>query len=95
MEIKIERSKILKGLSLVQSIVERKTTMPILANVLLEAKNKALSITATDLEVGVNGTYSTDVISDGKVAVHARSMYEIIKELPEEVIHISLKMEIG
>ena len=90
MEIKITRAEILKGLGLVQSIVERKTTMPILANVLLEAKGKNLSITATDLEVGINGTYATDVISEGKVAVHARSVYDIVKELPEDRVHIKV-----
>lgn len=91
MEIKISRTEILKGLGLVQSIVERKTTMPILANVLLEAKGKNLLITATDLEVGINGTYVTDVLSEGKVAVHARSMYDIVKELPEDQVHIKVK----
>jgi len=90
MEIKIARSEILKGLGLVQSIVERKTTMPILANVLLEAKNRSLSITATDLEVGINGTYVTDVLSDGKVAIHARSVYDIVKELPEDTVHLKV-----
>jgi DNA polymerase-3 subunit beta len=90
MEIKISRSEILKGLGFVQSVVERKTTMPILANVLLEAKNKKLSVTATDLEVGLHGTYDAEVISSGKVAVHARSMYDIVKELPEDLIHIKV-----
>lgn len=90
MELKIKRSEILKGLGLVQSIVERKTTMPILANVLLEAKKKILSITATDLEVGLNGTFLTDVISEGKLVVHARSVYDIVKELPDELIHFKV-----
>jgi len=91
MEIKIPRSEILKGLSLVQSIVERKTTMPILANVLLDASKKNLSITATDLEVGVNCSYPADVLSEGKVTVHAKSLYDIVKELPEDTIHFTVK----
>jgi DNA polymerase III subunit beta len=90
MEIKILRSEILRGLSLVQSIVERKTTMPILANVLLETRGKTLSITATDLEVGINSSYNAEVVSAGKVAIHARSVYDIIKELPEENVHIKV-----
>jgi DNA polymerase-3 subunit beta len=91
MEIKIPRTEILKGLSLVQSIVERKTTMPILANVLFEAKKKQLSITATDLEVGINCSYPADVLTEGKVTVHAKSLYDIVKELPDDTVHFKMK----
>ncbi len=91
MEIKIARSEILKGLTLVQSIVERKSTMPILANVLLEAGEKKLSITATDLEVGVNCSYQADVLTPGKVTVHAKSLYDIVKELPDDNVHFKMK----
>ncbi|MFH0800659.1 MAG: DNA polymerase III subunit beta [Pseudomonadota bacterium] len=91
MEIKIARGELLKGLGLVQGIVERKTTMPILVNVLLEATAKKLSITATDLEVGINCTYPADVIANGKVAVHARSIYDIARELPDDTVHIAVK----
>jgi DNA polymerase-3 subunit beta len=88
MEIKITRAEFLDGLSLVQGIVEKRSTMPILANVLLEARGKGVNIAATDLEVGVISQLSADVIEDGKVAVHARGLYDIVKELPEEIIHI-------
>ncbi len=91
MEIKIGRSELLKGLGVVQSIVERKSTMPILANVLFAATKKTLSITATDLEVGVNATYPADVLADGKVTIHARSIYDIVRELPEDTVHIKVK----
>ncbi|MFA5812348.1 MAG: DNA polymerase III subunit beta [bacterium] len=91
MEIKVARTELQKGLALVQSIVERKTTMPILANVLLSAEKKALSITATDLEVGVNGTYAADVLSEGKITLHAKSLYDIVKELPDDTIHVKVK----
>lgn len=90
MEIKISKSEFSKGLSLVQGIVERKTTMPILANVLLEAKGRGLIITATDLEVGVTSTMPADIVKEGRVAVHARGLYDIVRELPEEPIHLSV-----
>lgn len=90
MEIKIARSELVKGLGLVQSIVERKSTMPILANVLIEASKKSLALTATDLEVGINATYTADVLSEGKVTVHARSIYDIVRELPEDTVHIKV-----
>ena len=90
MEIKISRNELSKGLSLVQGIVERKTTMPILANVLLEAKGRGLIITATDLEVGVTSTMPAEVVKEGRVAVHARGLYDIVKELPDEPIHLNV-----
>jgi len=90
MEIKISRNEFLKGLSLVQGIVERKTTMPILANVLLEGKGRGLILTATDLEVGVTSTLPAEVVKEGKIAVHARGLYDIVRELPEEPIHLTV-----
>lgn len=90
MEIKIIRSELLNGLGLMQSVVERRSTMPILANVLLFADEKRLSITATDLEVGINSNHPADVISKGKVAIHARSIYDIVRELPDDKVHITV-----
>lgn len=88
MEIKINRANFLKGLQLTQGVVERKTTMPILSNVLLEATKKGLTFTATDLEVGVTGTYDADVLSEGRLTVHARGLYDVVKELPDETVHL-------
>jgi len=91
MEIKLARSEILKGLGLVQGIVERKTTMPILANVLLQAQKKSLSLTATDLEVGMRVPLAAEVLSEGRVTVHARSIYDLARELPEDMVHIKVE----
>lgn len=91
MEIKIKREELQAGLGLVQSIVERKTTMPILANVLISAEKKSLSITATDLEVGINSSYQAEVISPGKITVHAKSLYDIVRELPNDTVNITVK----
>lgn len=82
MEIKIERDVLSQGLSSVQNVVDRKTTMPILSNVLCEAKNHALHFSATDLEVGVLNTVSCDVLNPGKITLPARSLYDIVKQLP-------------
>lgn len=90
MKIKIARHEFLKGLSLIQGIVERKTTMPILSNVLLSAKDKNLSVTATDLEVGVNCVYPANVEKEGVVTVHARNFYDIVRELPDDNVSISV-----
>ncbi|MBI4126432.1 MAG: DNA polymerase III subunit beta [Deltaproteobacteria bacterium] len=82
---------LLRELQLVQSIVERKTTMPILSNVLFEAKGKYLTTTATDLEVGVTSNVSASVLRPGRVTVHARGFYDVVRELPEEMVHVNVK----
>lgn len=91
MEVKIKKEDLQKVLFLTQNVVtEKKTTMPILANVLLETKNKGLGINATDLEVGVSIDCPAEVIRPGRITVFASGLYDIIKELPNELVHISL-----
>ncbi len=88
MEIKIERNILNDGLAWVQSVVDRKTTMPILSNVHLEAKGGTITLTATDLEVGVIGTIKAEIIQPGKITVPARGLYEIVKELPNQIVQL-------
>lgn len=86
MEIKIKKEFLYESLSWVQSVVDRKTTMPILSNVLMEAKGSSLTLTATDLEVGVIGNINVEIIQPGKVAVPAKGLYDIVKELENGLI---------
>jgi DNA polymerase-3 subunit beta len=86
MEFRIARDTFSKALQRVQGIVETRKTMPILSNVLIEAADDRIAITATDLEVGMKSTYPADVKKDGKITVSAKKLYEIIRELPEEEI---------
>ena len=79
MEFKIEKEQFLKSLQKIQGIVEKRTSMPILSNVLLEATETSLLVTATDLEVGMKSSYSAEVISPGKITVSAKKLYEIVK----------------
>ena len=88
MRIKIERDEFLKGLHRVQGIVERRQTMPILANILLSTKDNKVEISATDLEVGIKETRRAEVVEEGSVIVNAKKIYEIVRELPEESIEI-------
>lgn len=88
MEIKIPRSELLKGLSLVQGVVEKKSTMPILSNILFEATPGGLTLTATDLEVGVINVLPAEVLTEGKVAIHARGIYDIVRELSDSMVHL-------
>ncbi|GFO56790.1 DNA polymerase III subunit beta [Geomonas sp. Red276] len=91
MEFRISKEIFLKALQRIQGIVEKRNTMPILSNALLEVHNDLLYITATDLEVGMKSSYPTTVIREGKITVSAKKLYEIVKEMPDEEIHFSTK----
>ena len=86
MNFKIDRDTFLKALQKVQGIVEKRTSMPILSNILIEAQGDTLEILATDLEVGLKGTYPAKVETDGRITVGAKKLYEIVKELPNQEI---------
>src|SRR5438045_5072199 len=88
MEIKEKRDDHLATLYWTQSIVERRYTMPILANVLIEANKSSVRVTATDLEVGVRGEIEGEVAKEGTVTVNAKKIYEIIREVPNEQVRL-------
>jgi DNA polymerase III subunit beta len=88
MEIKAKRGDLLATLYWVQSIVERRNTMPILANALLDAQPARIQLTATDLEVGVRGIVDGEVVKPGALTVNAKKLYEIIREIPAEQVHL-------
>ena len=92
MKLSIEKNELQRGLGRIQSIVEKRNTMPILANVLLEAAKKgkegSLELAATDLEVGIRSSHSAKVGTAGSVTVSAKKIYEIVRELPEEVVNL-------
>lgn len=83
MKIDIEKKDLLSLLSKTQNIVEKRNTMPVLVNVLLDAEQNSLRVFATDLEVSLTDSASCKVHQSGKVAVSAKSLFEIIKELFE------------
>ena len=88
MELKAKREDFLATLYWTQSIVERRNTMPILANVLIECHEGDVRITATDLEVGVRGRLDAEVSQEGMATVNAKKLYEIVREAPEETLHM-------
>lgn len=93
MKLTISKSELQKGLARIQSVVEKRNTMPILANVLLDAgnkKSKTLTLAATDLEVGIRGSHPADVEIAGKVTVSAKKLYEIVRELPNELVSLEV-----
>jgi DNA polymerase-3 subunit beta len=91
MEFRIDRDTFSKALQKIQGIVEKRNTMPILSNVLLEVSDNTLSVTATDLEVGMKSMYPVNVVQPGKITISAKKVFEIIKELPDKEIVFSTK----
>ena len=83
MELQIAVEELSRALYRAQGIVEKKSTMPILANVLLEAKKGTLTVTAFDLEIGVQSEHQAEVMKEGKLAVSAKHLYDIVRSLSE------------
>ena len=85
MKLKLSKSNFVKSLSFVQNIVESKTTIPILANVLLEAKQGRLNVSATDMDITIFDKVKIDNIEvEGATSVPAHTLYNVIKELPDD-----------
>jgi DNA polymerase III subunit beta len=89
MELVVRKNDLLRELQLFQGIVERKNTIPILANVLMEAKGDHVSFLATDLEVGLRSKCTAAVSKGGSLTLPAKKFYEIVKSLPETDIRIA------
>lgn len=90
MKLRIARDELLTGLQRVQGVVEKRNTMPILSNILLEAKPDGVDIIATDLELGMRGFYKATVKEPGSITLSARKLYEILKELPSGEIELTV-----
>jgi len=89
MKIRIARDELLTGLQRVQGIVEKRNTMPVLSNILLETKQDGVELVATDLEIGVRGHYKADVQQAGSVSLSARKLYELLKEVADGEITLA------
>jgi DNA polymerase III subunit beta len=88
MELVVGKNALLRELQLFQGIVERKNTIPILANVLMEAKGNEVRMLATDLEVALRSRCDASVAKGGALTLPAKKLYEIVKALPETDVRI-------
>ena len=88
MELVVGKNALLRELQLFQGIVERKNTIPILANVLMEAKGNEVRMLATDLEVALRSRCEASVAKGGSLTLPAKKLYEIVKALPETDVRI-------
>ena len=82
MQVKIDRETLLKGVGRTLGVVDRRGTMPILGNFLLQTDENRVLISATDLEVSFRGFYPAEVLEHGAVTVQAHYLFNLIKELP-------------
>ena len=89
MRFTISREKLLEGLQAVASAVPAKTTLPVLANLLVETTERGIRLSATDLDIAVSTEISADVESAGAITIPARKLSEIVRELPPASVKVS------
>lgn len=89
MKLTVQKNNIIDVLSNVQGLTGRKSNLAITGNVLLNATKDGITIAATDLETGFEGSYPASVESEGKIAINARKFFEIIREFPSDDILVS------
>ncbi|MEE8438542.1 MAG: DNA polymerase III subunit beta [Micropepsaceae bacterium] len=83
MKINVERGALLKALGHVQSVVERRNTIPILSNVLIQAAKGKLTLTATDLDIEIVESLPADVLRNGAATAPAHMLYDIVRKMPD------------
>jgi DNA polymerase III subunit beta len=90
MELVAPKKNLLRLLQRCQGVADKKSTMPVLANVLLSAQGNLLQVAATDLYISVSGSIEAEVKRAGAVAVPARDVFERVKHMPDGPIHVSV-----
>jgi DNA polymerase-3 subunit beta len=93
MRFTISREKLLEGLQAVASAVPAKTTLPVLANLMVETTDRGIRLSATDLDIAVSTEISADVETAGAITIPARKLSEIVRELPPASVKISASGE--
>lgn len=90
MKFRISKEAFLDGLQKVQHVVSARTTLPILSNVLLVAKDGRLQFTTTDLDVGITGSVEAQIEKEGATTLPAKRLVSIVRELPSSEIEVSV-----
>ncbi|MGA2775144.1 MAG: DNA polymerase III subunit beta [Candidatus Omnitrophota bacterium] len=91
MKLKVEKDILLNGIQTVQNVITTKAALPILSNILLEAQQGNLRLTATDLDVGISCVIPVETLEVGAITIPAKRFSDIIKELPSENVDIITK----
>ena len=87
MELSIQRNTFLAGVQRILGIVEKRTILPILNNVLIRTRGKQIRIIATDREISLIADYDAEIMVEGDITLSARKLYEMIREIQGDVIH--------
>ena len=82
MKLSIERAALLRSLSHVQSVVERRNTIPILSNVMFKAEDGQLSLTTTDMDLEINESVAANVSEPGSTTAPAHTLHDIVRKFP-------------
>lgn len=90
MKFSVSKEKFLAGLQAVQNVVSTRTTLPILSNVLLQARDGQVRLTTSDLDVGITGTIDAQIEQEGSTTLPARRLATIVRELPANDILIEV-----
>jgi DNA polymerase-3 subunit beta len=90
MEFRIAAEELAKALHRAQGIAERKTTIPILANVLIQAKKGGVSLTAFDLDIGLVSEHPAEVLREGAITLASKHLFDIVRALPESQVTMTL-----
>ncbi|PCI55512.1 MAG: DNA polymerase III subunit beta [Alphaproteobacteria bacterium] len=94
MKLSIDRSALLRALNHVQSVVERRNTIPILSNVLMKAEDGVLALSSTDMDLEINESVAANVTMAGATTAPAGTFHEIVRKLPDEAeVEIELNAE--
>jgi len=93
MKITCSKEQLLQGLEMVQVAISTKSTLPILSNFLVETQKTKIILTSTDLEVGIRTSLPCQVLTEGSTTIPARRFVEIVRELPEDKVEITIDKE--
>src|SRR5213078_2290139 len=91
MELTVAKVDLKKELQLCQGVVEKRSTIPILSNVLLKAADGRLQIAATDLDVTILSSCAARVTTPGGVTIEAKRLFDVIRSMPDEDVHMTLQ----
>ena len=94
MKFQISKLKIFKSLSHLQGIVDKKNSLPILANILIEAKNNSLTLSSTDMDISIVERLDCNVLEEGSTTINSQIIYDIVRKLDDasDVEIISMKI---
>lgn len=91
MELTVSKADLQKELQLCQGVVEKRSTIPILSNVLMKAADGKLQIAATDLDVTILTSLDARIVTPGGVTIEAKRLFDVVRSLPDEDVHIALQ----